>query len=80
MSSATLAMLILTLALLTPIVRMKSFILSFCQAKTCDKSDRIFDPRPLAFDIALGIGQALRILVAEIRRQAFMIQPFLVGL
>ena len=47
---------IFTLARLMPMVRMKSFILSFCLAKTCSTADLIFDHRPLARDIASGIG------------------------
>jgi hypothetical protein len=45
---------IFTLALLIPVVLMKSFILSFCRAK-CGATDLIFDRRPLAFDIASGM-------------------------
>ena len=47
---------IFTVALLMPIVRMKSFILSFCRAKTCSTADLIFDRRPFARDIVSGIG------------------------
>lgn len=51
-----LAIPIFTLALLMPMVLMKSFILSFCLAKTCSTADLIFDRRPFAFDIASGMG------------------------
>ena len=37
-------------------VRMKSFILSFCLAKTCSTADLIFDRRPFARHIVSGIG------------------------
>jgi hypothetical protein len=51
-----LAMPIFTVALLIPMVRIKSFILSFCLANTCSTADLIFDRRPFARDIASGIG------------------------
>lgn len=51
-----LAMPIFTFALWTPMVWMKSLILSFCLANTCSKADLSFDRRPFARDIASGVG------------------------
>ncbi|MEM1385644.1 MAG: hypothetical protein AAGG06_18650 [Pseudomonadota bacterium] len=56
MLKVMLAMPILALARAIPIVRMNSFMRSFCSAKECSTADRIFERATFALSWCAGIG------------------------